>query len=109
MVNRRKKSSQHGSRGIGRVLIWLGVFLNIYMGLSLVFGERGLFNADKVEQAHARIQAEIQALQDENTRLSMRIEALQSDPDTIEQLARERLGLVKEGELVYEFVEPPLR
>ena len=32
--------------------------------------------------------------------------ALESDPATIEAVARERFGMIKEGELLYRFVEP---
>ncbi len=105
MMNRRKTESAQSQHPVGRILIALGVFINIYMVLSFFFGEMGLFNAAKVKGTYVKVQAEIATIQRENETLLTHIEALKSDPETIERLAREQLGLVKDGELVFEFVE----
>ncbi len=105
MLNRRKEPAPKGQNHTGRVLIAFGVFINLYMLLSFFFGEMGLLNASKVRRVYAQVQTEIQSLQLENTRLSKQIEALKFDSKTIERHAREQLGLVKEGELVFEFFE----
>ena len=54
-----------------------------------------------------RTQDEIVALEQANTALREKIHRLESDFFTLEELARERLGYVKEGEKVYQFVESP--
>ena len=54
-----------------------------------------------------RTQTEIASLEEANAALREEIRFLESDPFTLERLARERLGYVKEGETVYQFVESP--
>lgn len=54
-----------------------------------------------------RTQTEIASLEEANAALREEIRLLESDPFTLERLARERLGYVKEGETVYQFVESP--
>jgi cell division protein FtsB len=43
-------------------------------------------------------------LRTENVRLREELESL-DDPEAVEKLAREKLGLVREGDTVYRFVE----
>ncbi len=52
-------------------------------------------------------QEEIVSLEHANAALREEIHRLESDPFTLETLARERLGYVKEGDMVYQFVESP--
>jgi cell division protein FtsB len=54
----------------------------------------------------AREEQRLEALREENARLEARLERLE-DPDYLEKLARERLGLVKPGEKSYVVVPPP--
>ncbi len=89
----------------GKMLIALAILINIYMMASFFLGEMGFLNANQLKRANREIRSEVVLLDQENERLFTRINALRNDPVTIEGLARERLGLVKEGELVYEFIE----
>ncbi|HLU30636.1 MAG TPA: septum formation initiator family protein [Acidimicrobiia bacterium] len=50
--------------------------------------------------------AELESLQDENSMLTARRDALQT-PVEIERLAREKLGYVRPGEVAYVVLEPP--
>ena len=45
-------------------------------------------------------------LREENEKLQAEVESAQSDHEYIEKLARERLGLIKDGEQVIESLEP---
>ena len=45
-------------------------------------------------------------LNEENEKLQAEVESAQSDHEYIEKLARERLGLIKDGEQVIESLEP---
>jgi cell division protein FtsB len=59
----------------------------------------------KAEVAH--LEQEIGQLRGEADRLSAAITRLRSDPDYIEQVAREALGLVKPGERVLKLPPSP--
>ena len=67
--------------------------------------EMGTLNLIRMKRQYNRLQAETQSIRQENQILSRRIEALKTDPAAIESLARDQLGLAKEGELVYEFYD----
>jgi cell division protein FtsB len=54
-----------------------------------------------------RMNQEIAQLQQANAVLEQEIHLVQHDPFTLEKMARERLGYVKEGEVVYQLVEAP--
>ena len=67
--------------------------------------KRGMVHLWSLREEHTRIQARNRALEDENLRLKAEIERLKSDPRYIERVARGRLGLVKEDEMIIEVVD----
>jgi cell division protein FtsL len=81
----------------------------VLLGLALVsiLGNRGLVRLYHMQQEKAALAREIQALGAANAVLADEVKALRSDPSRIEAIAREDLGLVKPGELVFEFPAPP--
>lgn len=84
------------------VRIAVGVFglLTVAMFLLAVFNEKGVLQVHAQATKLSTIQTDIEKLDAENKQLSAEIQALRSDPATIEKLAREELKLVKPGEIV---------
>jgi cell division protein FtsB len=82
------------------VLILLGM---AYVGGPLLFGEMGLMKYFELRSAQRRLQEEIYGLAESNRKLEREVQSLRSDPDAIERLAREELGLIRDGERVYRF------
>lgn len=74
-----------------------------YLLLSLVFSDLGLFKYFSMKGEYKRIKKDISRLKTENEGLRGEVDSLKKDPDYIEALARKRLGLVKDGELIYKF------
>lgn len=105
MRNRTKGEVEQRQTLLKRLLCAMALVVNGYLLLSLLFGEMGLLKFLKIKQTYAQIRRENQDLQDENENLGRRIKMLKTDPDAIEQIARDRLGLAKEGELIYEFYD----
>ncbi|MFQ5580597.1 MAG: septum formation initiator family protein [Nitrospiria bacterium] len=103
MQNKCRKSAAKGLKKKLRIIGGILIFLNVYLLLSFFFSGMGFFKAVKMRKGRAVIQEEIRALRKENTQLVRQIGDLKNDPLTIEGLARDRLGLAKEGELIYEF------
>lgn len=60
----------------------------------------------RLEREEARLEMTIQRLKAENATLRQQIEALQTDA-YIEKVAREQLGLVKPGEMLYYLPDRP--
>lgn len=105
MENRSKGSADLSRRNRRRLFLGTALFASGYLLLSFLFGQMGTLNALKLKRTHAQIREEIVFLKRENEGLTGKIEALKSDPLYIENLARTQLGLVKEGELIYEFYD----
>ncbi len=88
------------ARKTAMVLVGLAVVSAAVSALS----EDGLSRVAALEAEVARIRRLNAELQAENARLALRIEALRHDDETIERVAREELGLVRPGEVVFRFV-----
>jgi len=84
------------------VRIALGVFgvLTVAMLLLAIFNDKGALKVHAQANKLTAIDADIDKLDAENKKLNSEIQALRSDPSTIEKFAREELKLVKPGEIV---------
>ncbi|HWP90732.1 MAG TPA: septum formation initiator family protein [Thermodesulfobacteriota bacterium] len=58
-----------------------------------------------LRKENERIRIKIDQLEVANKELRKKIEAIKNDERYIEKLAREELGMIKEGEKVYRFAE----
>jgi cell division protein FtsB len=73
----------------------------------LGYGGQSLARVWQMKAEVAHLEQEIGQLRGEADRLSAAITRLRSDPDYIEQVAREALGLVKPGERVLKLPPSP--
>jgi len=85
---------------IVRIAVAVFGLLTVAMMLLAVFNEKGALQVHERANKLSAIESEIINLDAENKKLSGEIQALRSDPTTIEKLAREELKLVKPGEVV---------
>lgn len=69
-----------------------------------VFSRHGHLRRRELTRENERLRLELKELRAENARLREELTRL-DDPRAVEKLAREKLGLVKEGEKVYRFLE----
>jgi len=53
-----------------------------------------------------RLQQEVTTEEDTARQIKIQIDALRSDPETVERYAREKLGLARAGETVIRFEQP---
>ncbi len=68
---------------------------------QVLFGEHGFLAMRRAQKEVEKLHQEIAQLNDENKKLSGEIQALKSDPQLIERIAREEMGLAKQGELIF--------
>ena len=73
------------------------------MLLFAIFGSRGLIQIYKLKDERNRIQMSNARLEEENRKLAEQIGRLRNNKEEVEKVAREELGLVKKGEIVYQF------
>lgn len=85
----------------------------IVLGLTLlvvlvhdVFGPRGFLAMRRNQIEVQRLRDEIQKVHEENQRAAEHVKALKSDPKLIERIAREQMGLAREGERIYRIAPP---
>lgn len=85
-----------------RGLILLLCFLGLLLLLSLL-GDRSLFELYRMVRIKADLEHQIETLKREKTLLRQEVEAMRRFPSRAEEIARRDLGLVRPGEIVYQF------
>ena len=87
---------------------WLmGGLLGLLLLLQyrLWFAEGGLAEANRLATQLEEAAAENATLSDRNDTLTRELMALQNGNEAVEKNARENLGLIKEGEVYYQFID----
>jgi len=74
--------------------------LSAWLFIHVMFGANGMVIYRQKKAEYQTLQKEIGGLQKESDRYAADIKALQSDPKTIEKVAREELRYAKPGEFV---------
>ena len=69
----------------------------------IIFGGRGLVQIYHLKEERTRVEAVNSRLGAENRKLAEQIERMKHNKEEIEKIAREELGLVKKGEVIYQF------
>lgn len=85
----------------------VAVLLILVFGWGVVNGRHGLSSWQKQRQQEKQLRKEIDAVQQENSRLRNHVDRLKSDPDAIEHEAREQLHYAKPGEVIYTLPNDP--
>ncbi|HEY6464370.1 MAG TPA: septum formation initiator family protein [Candidatus Acidoferrales bacterium] len=69
--------------------------------ISDVFGTHGVLAMRRSQKQAADIEEKIEQLNQENAQLDVNVKALKTDPEAIEKIAREEMGLAKQGEYIF--------
>jgi cell division protein FtsB len=85
---------------LNQVAVGVFALLAIATLVLAIFNDKGLIQVRAQIETLKTLEADITRIQAENKSMIEEIQALQSDPATIEKLAREELKLVKPGEVV---------
>lgn len=88
----------------GGVILCLVIFLLL---LQDVFGTHGVMAMRRSQKQAVDIKQEIERLTEENQKLEERVKALKSDPEAIERIARDEMGLAKPGEYIFKIPSSP--
>jgi cell division protein FtsB len=105
--DQRPKLPARRRRGpwISRVLL----FVTCVLAANALVGERGLAETFRAQRQLDDATAELALLRFENSALRDVVHDLQEDPRTIENVAREELGLVRRGEILVVLKDTPNR
>ena len=92
--------------GLSRYFIAFVLLFMVGMLLISLFGDQGLLAYYRLKTEARQLRLDVAALEETRGELVRIIRALREDDDYIEMLARQRLGLVRPGEIV---VQLPLK
>jgi len=75
--------------------------------VSVGIGGQSLTRVWQIKSEVETLERQIAGLRAENAQLQAEVAELRSDPDAIERIAREKLGLIKPGDRVYKLPPTP--
>jgi len=87
-------------------MLYILCLLLVSLSLFTAFGERGVGHLLRLRAEQRKLDDSNFVLQKENEILRERIHRLRHDNLYLEKIAREDLGLVRPGEIVYRFASP---
>jgi cell division protein FtsB len=84
---------------------WFLVIVGISTYYALFGGEYSALETRRIRREATDAEILLAQLSVERDSLAARVEALEDDARTIETLARENFGMIREGEVLYRFAE----
>ena len=88
----------------------LGTLAMVVLAVGLaVFGVKESVRAWQMRRDMRVVEREVEALRTKQADLTRTVDRLRNDPLYIEKLAREEMGMVREGETVLKFPSQPAR
>jgi len=76
-------------------------FVTLVLVIDALVGEKGLLESVRARQQYQQLERSLEDLKRQNARLREEARRLREDPAAIESLAREELGLLRPGEVVF--------
>ncbi len=107
--SRRAQGPDLSSPNYSRPILHCGLAAASLLSIYAVFAKGGLVDLWRIHRNRQEITSRAALLLEQNQRLERYVERLRHDDRLLEQLAREELGWVKEGDLVYRFPAPDKR
>jgi len=77
------------------------IFITVVLIVDALVGEKGLMQSMNARRQYEQLEASLEELRRENAALREEMRRLSEDPATIESLARQDLGLIRPGEVVF--------
>lgn len=77
------------------------VFVTLVLIVDALVGEKGLLETMRARRQYREAASQLATVRRENAQLREGARRLKEDPDAIESLAREQLGLIRDGEILF--------
>ena len=87
-------------------IVILVLFLFLIFGFFTFFGDKGIIHLLHLKKEFVRVKDANVKIEEENRKLREEVKRLQYEKRYIEEIARKELGMVKEGEVIYQFESP---
>ena len=82
-------------------ILWLMLLVSGVFLLMILFGEYGVFAKHRLKTKRIELEVATSQLKEEIQNLYLETEALRSNPQVIEAIARKELGMVAPDEIIY--------
>ncbi len=82
------------------------VLLFIFLAIILIFFLPGYSKLQNLRAKNEALRKRIEELKESNVKLEEEITKIKTDSVYMEKIAREKLGVVKEGEVIYKILPP---
>lgn len=89
------------SSGRSKIVNRLLVFVTVVLVVDALVGDKGLLERLRARRQYLSAHASLAVLKNENADLRDYARRLREDPSAIEMIAREELGLIRPGELLF--------
>jgi cell division protein FtsB len=103
----RLKNGRHIKEFLRRNLATILGLILLAIFVHDLLGEHGFLAMRRMQREVERLNTEIRQLNEENQKLADHVQALKTDPKTIERIAREEMGLARPGELIFKLPPKP--
>jgi cell division protein FtsB len=100
-LRRRRTPDVAASPRRSRLLNYVLVFVTVVLVVDALVGDKGLLDTMRARRQHEALAAALAQKRKENAGMREDIRRLKEDPGAIESLAREELGLMREGEVLF--------
>lgn len=89
-----------------RIVIWILLLLLVVLQYRLWVGEGSLAEVHALRQEIEGRKAELEQLRIRNQTLQAEVNDLKQGLEAIEERARSELGMIRQGEIFYQVIEP---
>ena len=89
-----------------KIIAFVLLFLLIWLQYKIWLQDGGIPEVIQIQQEVEEVKTEVQQLQERNSSLDAEVKDLKKGLDAIEERARSEMGMIKQGEVYYQVIEP---
>ena len=89
-----------------KIIAFVLLVLLIWLQYKIWLQDGGIPEVVQLQQEIEEVKTEVQQLQERNLSLDAEVKDLKKGLDAIEERARSEMGMIKEGEVYYQVIEP---
>lgn len=89
-----------------KIIAFVLLFLLIWLQYKIWLQDGGIPEVIELQQDVEEVKTEVGKLQERNASLDAEVKDLKKGLDAIEERARSEMGMIKEGEVYYQVIEP---
>ncbi len=89
-----------------KIIAFVLLILLIWLQYKIWLQDGGLPEVIQLQEEIEEVKTEVEKLQERNASLDAEVKDLKKGLDAIEERARSEMGMIKEGEVYYQVIEP---